>query len=67
VSPRRIEVEIDALVVDDPRQARRAELAVGLERELAANRELSAALGDDLSAEDVSRAIVRAAGRELAR
>ncbi|MFN2466999.1 MAG: hypothetical protein ABR521_02530 [Gaiellaceae bacterium] len=81
MTPRRIEVEIGALVLDDPAQARGGEIAVALERELArlaANgeplgrssrraRELSAALGHDLSAEAVGTAIARAVGQELVR
>jgi hypothetical protein len=67
VNARRIEVEIGALILDDPGRARRGEVAVELERELAMKGELSAALGDHLPAEDVGRAIARAVGRELAR
>jgi hypothetical protein len=67
VSPRRIEVEIDALVLDDPVRAPRDEIAAGLERTLATDRALSAALGRDLPAEVARRAIARAVSQELGR
>ena len=61
--PRRIEVEIGRLVVDDPAQARRGEVAVALERELGR----LAADGHELSAQTVRKAIAHAVGRELVR
>jgi hypothetical protein len=67
VSPRRIEVEIDALVLDDPARAGRGDIAARLERTLATDRALSAALGRDLSAEVARRAIARAVSQELGR
>ncbi len=76
---RRIEVEIGALVVEDPAHARRDEIAIALERELARlaagsepvgrsgrrARERSVALGDGQSGRAVGRAIARAVGEEL--
>ena len=77
--PRRIEVEIGRLVVDDPAPAHPGEIAAAIERELARVRAtraalggspepaLSAKLGADRSAGGVGTAIGRAVVEELAR
>lgn len=76
---RRIDVEIDALVVEDPAHARRGEIAIALQRELARlaaegeplgrsgrrARARSVALGDGRSEQAVGRAIARSVGEEF--
>lgn len=63
MTPRRVEIEIDTLVLDDRLRGR--EIEARLERELARDGTLSEALGRALPADEIHAAIARAVGREL--